>query len=281
MRMVSLRAVCLYALLFSLSAGQAWATQGQWGAFVYLFPKSSAPLEDSVLSSIAEEIADASSGFSNDFSPQKEKTDTVQFIRVTGYSLNGNPVSGSPAGLIRVESLNKKGLDGYVEAVTQAVQDYYRVKTRYAVTRQLNYTDEATLQRLKENAPKRAAGTDQPNVVVFPLSKTPAWWALTQEKRQNYFFANPAIFGKGHLGHNEVGFKYINRIYRKLYHSRFIDPEQDFMTYFEYADADAETFNALLSGLRDKTLNQEWNYVEEKPIVRGKRVATAAEMFKP
>ena len=54
------------------------------------------------------------------------------------------------------------------------------------------------------------------------------------------------------------------------------------MTYFEFGDADAGTFDALLSGLRDdKRLNREWIYVEEKPIVRGKRVATSAEMLKP
>lgn len=53
------------------------------------------------------------------------------------------------------------------------------------------------------------------------------------------------------------------------------------MTYFEYADADADKFDALLSGLRDKTLNPEWGYVEEKPIVYGKRTATPAEMLKP
>ena len=265
------KAVCLLTVLFSLAAMNAWAVQGQWGAFIYLFPKPNAVIDDSAaLAPLAEKILQASSGFSNDFTPQKGRTDTVQFIHVTDYSLNGNPVSDKPTGLIRVESTDRKVLDQYVETLAQAVKDYFRLETRFAVTRQLNYTDAATLKRLKDNAPKRGNGTDQPNAVVFPLSKTKAWWALTQEKRQDYF-----------LGHNAVGFKHIKSIFRKLYHSRFVDPEQDFMTYFEYADADAGKFDALLSGLRDKTLNPEWSYVEEKPIVYGKRTATPAEMLKP
>ncbi len=265
------KAICLFTILFSLAAMNAWAVQGQWGAFIYLFPKSDAVIDDSAaLAPLAGKILQASSGFSNDFTPRKGKTDTVQFIHITDYSLNGNPVSDKPTGLIRVESTDRKVLDQYVETLARAVKDYFRLETRFAVTRQLNYTDAATLKRLKDNAPKRGSGTEQPNAVVFPLSKTQTWWALTQEKRQNYF-----------LGHNAVGFKHIKRIFRKLYHSRFVDPGQDFMTYFEYADADAGKFNSLLSGLRDKTLNPEWSYVEEKPIVYGKRTATPAEMLKP
>ena len=172
-------------------------------------------------------------------------------------------------------------LDKYVESLGQVAGDHFRLEVRFAVTRQLNYTDAETLQRLKDNAPKRGNGEEQPNAVVFPLSKTPAWWTLTAEKRQNYFFAHPELFGNDHLGHNGVGFKYIQRIFRKLYHSRFIDSQQDFMTYFEYADADADTFDSLLSGLRDTTRNQEWKYVEEKPIVYGKRAATPKEMLEP
>ncbi len=276
-----LQSVCLLVLLFTFALPQAWAVQGQWGAFVYLFPKSDTPLDEAARTSLADQISRASSGFSNDFSPQKGKTETVHFIRVTDYSLNGKPVSDAPEGLIRAESMDRKVLDRYVETLAQAVRDYYRVETRFGVTRQLNYTDEETLQRLKDHAPKRGTGKEQPNAVVFPLSKTPEWWALTQEKRQSYFFKNPGRFGKHHLGHNEIGFKYIDRIYRKLYHSRFIDPGQDFVTYFEYANADSDTFDALLSGLRNETLNPEWAYVEEKPIVYGKRTATPQEMLKP
>jgi|TARA_B110000263_G_scaffold194382_1_gene172620 chlorite dismutase len=277
-----LKTVCLCIVFLCLTAMEAWAVQGQWGAFVYLFPKTSASMDSSTLKVLTDKIEKASSGFANDFTPQKGKTETVQFIHTVEYSLNGNPIFEKPTGLIRAESINKKTLDQYADTLSKLAGEFYRVETRFAVTRQLNYTDAATLQRLQKNAPKRGTGTEQPNTVVFPLSKTSAWWALTQEKRQSYFYENSTQFGKDHLSHNGVGFKYINRIFRKLYHSRFIDPGQDFMTYFEFSDADAEGFDALLAGLRDdKRLNREWIYVEEKPIVWGKRVATPAEMLKP
>lgn len=282
MQIKNFKGILLLAALFNLVAMNAWAVQGQWAAFIYLFPKSGAPIDDSsTLAPLADKIFQISSAFSNDFTPQKNKTETVHYIRVTRYLLKDAPVSDKPSGLIRAESTDRKVLDQYVKSLTQVAKDHFRLETRFAVTRQLNYTDAETLQRLKDNAPKRGNGVEQPNTVVFPLSKIPTWWTLTQEKRQNYFFANPALFGKDHLGHNGVGFKYIKRIFRKLYHSRFIDPRQDFMTYFEYADADADAFDALLSGLRDRTLNQEWGFVEEKPIVYGKRTATPEEMLKP
>lgn len=282
MQFKNFKVIFLFAVLFNLGAMDTWAVQGQWAVFIYLFPKSGALIDvSSALAPLADKISQASSGFFNDFTPQKGKTDTVQYIRATDYSLKGKSVSDKPAGLIRAESIDRKVLDQYVETLAQVVKDHFRLETRFAVTRQLNYTDSKTLQRLKDHAPQRGNGKEQPNAVVFPLSKTPSWWALTQEKRQNYFFENPALIGKDHLGHNGVGFKYIKRIFRKLYHSRFVDPGQDFMTYFEYADADADKFDALLSGLRDKTLNQEWGYVEEKPIVYGKGTATPAEMLKP
>lgn len=273
--------ILLFAVLFNLSAMNAWAAQGQWASFIYLFQKSDALVDDSSTIGLANKISQISTGFSNDFKPQKGKTDTIHYIRVNDYLLKGESLAGKPFGLIRIESTDKKILDRYVESLADLVKDRFRLEARFAVTRQLNYTDADTLQRLKDNAPKRGNGEEQPNVVVFPLSKTAAWWGQTQEKRQNYFFENPALFGKDHIGHNGVGFKYIQHIFRKLYHSRFIDSKQDFMTYFEYADADASTFDALLSGLRNPGLNQEWEYVEEKPIVYGKRMATPEEMLKP
>ncbi len=282
MQIINIKAFVLLAALVSLGAINAWAVQGQWAAFIYLFPKSEASMNDSSAQArLGHKISQASAGFSNDFTPQKNETDTVQYIRVTKYLLEGKPVSDKPAALIRAESTDRKVLDEYVESLVRIVKDHFRLETRFAVTRELNYTDAETLQRLRDHAPKRGTGKEQPNAVVFPLSKTSAWWTLPTDKRQDYFYANPALFGKDHLGHNGVGFKYIQQIFRKLYHSRFTDPQQDFMTYFEYGDNDAETFDALLSGLRDPTHNQEWKYVQEKPIVYGKRTATPEEMLKP
>jgi hypothetical protein len=51
-----------------------------------------------------------------------------------------------------------------------------------------------------------------------------------------------------------------------LYHSRYL-PEAsnyDFLTYFEFRDADAPAFRGLLAELRDVKRNPEWRYVERE-----------------
>ncbi len=63
-----------------------------------------------------------------------------------------------------------------------------------------------------------------------------------------------------------IGLRYADRIYRKLYHSRYIHPPQgfDFLTYFEFPEDLAEDFRALLSNLRDPELNPEWAFVKRE-----------------
>ena len=47
-----LKTVCLCIVFFCLTAIEAWAVQGQWGAFVYLFPKTSASVDSSTHSKL-------------------------------------------------------------------------------------------------------------------------------------------------------------------------------------------------------------------------------------
>lgn len=274
----------LYFLLVWLGicawTAPAFSAQGQWGGFIYLIPKSEAPMPPDKQVSAAKTLKAAAAGFSNEFNPQKNSVETVHFLRGTGYTLNGQPVTeGVPSALIRVESMDRKNVDAFHQTVLETLGKYYKVEYRTAVTRQLNYTDARTLNRLKQNAPKRGNGIAQPNAVVFPLSKTPEWWALPTDARNAYFHQNPALFGKKHMGHNEVGFLYISKIFRKLYHARFAGSRQDFMTYFEFADADQAAFDSLMRGLRDVKVNPEWKYVVEEPIFTGKRVQTVKELF--
>jgi hypothetical protein len=48
--------------------------------------------------------------------------------------------------------------------------------------------------------------------------------------------------------------------------------------YFEFNDADAPTFRAVMAGLRDVAQNPEWAYVREGPEWWGRRVGCAAEL---
>ena len=64
-----------------------------------------------------------------------------------------------------------------------------------------------------------------------------------------------------------------------------VDPDSaaaatyDFITYFECADGDVATFDAVCAMLRDTGKNPEWQYVREGPTWRGIRVATWREML--
>lgn len=266
--------------LFFLLAGSAFAQQGQWGGFIYLTPKSGVTLSPDVKSAIVKSLQHEAGDFLNDFMPEKGKLETIHFYKETGYTLNGKPVTSNvPTAIIRVESVKREKIDDYHKKASAALKDFFDLEYRVGVTQELKYTDTATLERLKAAAPKRGSGKEQPNAVIFPLSKSPAWWAMPAEKRKQYFDKHPETFGQENLGHNEVGFLYINKIFRKLYHSRFIDNQQDFMTEFEFSDNDVDTFKNLLHGLEDVKKNQEWEFVKESPIFWGKRMAAIEEIL--
>jgi hypothetical protein len=61
-----------------------------------------------------------------------------------------------------------------------------------------------------------------------------------------------------------IGLAYAGRVFRKLYHSRYLKARlsYDFLTYFEFQERDTEAFKALLTELRDPTGNPEWAYVD-------------------
>jgi len=269
--------ILFFAIL--LWSPASWANQGQWGGFFYLFPKSGAEFPAGARSSAAKQLGSIGENFGNDFNPEKGRVESIQDYTAVSYSLDRKPITMSPAALIRVESMRRDNVENYLTQLREILGVFFTIESRFAVTRQLNYTDAETLKQLKDNAPKRGKGTEQPNAVVFPLSKIPEWWALTQEKRQQYFFKDPERFGKEQMGHNEIGFLYIRQIFRKLYHSRFDDPGGDFITYFEFSDDNLEAFNSLLEGLRNVEKNPEWKFVAEGPLFSGKRVSTPADML--
>lgn len=266
--------------MFCVHAGvlPAHATQGQWGGFIYLFEKKS---DDAARwkESLIKAVQRASLEFQNDFTPQSS-LETIHFIRTQRYTLKGEPRSPKPLGVIRVESMDRNKIRNFYNTVQQAASNGLDLRILYGVTAELRYTDAETLERLRKNAPKRGPGGEQPNAVVFPLSKTGEWWTQTQEQREAYFFQHPDRFGEKQLGHNAIGFRYIQKIYRKLYQSRFIDGNVDFITYFEYADGDREAFDRLLGGLRDTALNPEWKFVKEEPIVYGTRVESLEQLLR-
>lgn len=124
------------------------------------------------------------------------------------------------------------------------------------VTAHLEYTSAAE----KSELARISTGERTPRAVLIPITKSAAWWAMAQDERQAHFRKRATL-----EGHTAIGQKYSDRIYRKLYHSRYLPGSGwDFLTYFEFADAHADDFRALLAALRDTAANPEWGFVERE-----------------
>lgn len=94
---------------------------------------------------------------------------------------------------------------------------------------------------------------------LIPIRKSPAWWALTQDERRAVLEER-----SGHIAH---GMRALPAVARRLHHCRDLGHAEpfDFLTWFEYAPADAHVFEQLVATLR---ATEEWKYVEREVDVR-------------
>jgi len=94
---------------------------------------------------------------------------------------------------------------------------------------------------------------------LIPIRKTAAWWALPQDERRRVFEESSK--------HVRIGLRYLPAVARRLHHCRDLGESEpfDFLTWFEYAPADAAAFDALVGELR---ASEEWRYVEREVDIR-------------
>lgn len=126
------------------------------------------------------------------------------------------------------------------------------------VMQHLHYTGRSEREEL-ERISRAEPGPGETVAVLIPIGKSMAWWGMSQDERQVLFRKTDR-----HEGHHGIGRKYADRIFRRLYHSRYVDPfaPYDFLTYFEFKEADVPDFRKLISELRDIKSNPEWLYVD-------------------
>ena len=131
----------------------------------------------------------------------------------------------------------------------------------YGVTQHLHYTSDAQRQKLDKHSIPEIEHLDHITAVLIPIGKSEEWWKLAQDQRQQYFTKTDA-----YEGHASIGQKYVDRIFRKLYHSRYLNDKlgYDFLTYFEFKDIYEKDFKALLAELRDTKNNPEWAFVNHE-----------------
>jgi chlorite dismutase len=120
----------------------------------------------------------------------------------------------------------------------------------------LRYTEKEDKDKLV--AIQEDLGRPQATLAAFiPIRKSEAWWNLAQDERRKIM--------ENKSQHTHIGMKYLPAIARKVFHSRDIGQPFDFLTYFEYAPADADTFEEILFALRS---TEEWTYIDREVDIR-------------
>lgn len=123
----------------------------------------------------------------------------------------------------------------------------------------LRYTTamERSQLQAKQEGLGRPAST---RAALIPIRKTPKWWAMAQDERR-------AVYDQG--SHLPIGLDYLPGVARKLYHSRDLGEDFDFLTWFEFAPDQEAAFDHMLVRLRSCA---EWDFVDREVDIRLTRV---------
>jgi len=187
----------------------------------------------------------------------KDRDKQVNFYRIRDViPVRGNVPADLETGWTVMRIENRIPLSGREEAGLASTTP---ITQFLGVTEHLHYTSRDQRQELDRRSAAERDPSEQTVAVLIPIRKSAEWWALAQDQRQAYFRETT-----GDRGHTAIGLSYADRVFRKLYHSRYLTGEigYDFLTYFEFTDEDVGAFRELLTALRDPERNPEWAYVE-------------------
>ena len=121
------------------------------------------------------------------------------------------------------------------------------------------YTERDEKKRL-DASPAEIGRPEATYAALIPIKKSATWWELTQEERRQIF--------EDRSHHIANSLKYLPAVARQLYHCRDLGEPFDFLTWFEYAPADADAFEELVRTLR---ATEEWRHVEREVDIRMER----------
>jgi len=181
--------------------------------------------------------------------------------RLSRYRINDlTPVIGTPpAGLAPGLSLIRLESDTPIPLAEASLSNGEASLIIFrGVTQHLHYTSASQSQELAARSRPEVAPSPEARAVLIPIGKSRDWWQLLQDRREVHFQTRAA-----QPGHTAIGIRYVDRVFRKLYHSRYLSPPApyDFLTYFEFNSAHQDDFKRLLGELRDTAQNPEWAYV--------------------
>jgi chlorite dismutase len=92
---------------------------------------------------------------------------------------------------------------------------------------------------------------------LIPIKKSETWWELAQDERRRIFEESSH--------HIASGLEYLPAVARRLHHGRDLGEPFDFLTWFEFAPAEAAGFEELVQRLR---ATEEWTYVRRDVNIR-------------
>lgn len=226
-------------------------------------------------------------GFFNDFDiddsrdTQPQPFETIHFFVRDGELPDPSPDCVGPCinkarHLVQVSSKYRPRLQEIEEELRRRIGDAADVLALNGAVRTPRYSSPEMVHYTTKSAPPRRSGRLTRNAVIMPIRKTAEWWQKSALERHAYFYphtdASIACPVKGHAVAAERG---IPALFRRVYHNPdgYARPDEfDFVTYFECDDEALPVFDSVLQSLRDLQQNPEWQYVQEGPIWRGKRV---------
>jgi hypothetical protein len=146
-----------------------------------------------------------------------------------------------------------------------AIADGLSVKTDATAYWQLNRitSNERYVTRAEKLAlvgKQQGLGRPEARCAAFiPIRKNAAWWNMTQDERREML--------EEQSRHIRIGMNYLPGVARRLHHCRDLGENEpfDFLTWFEFAPADAALFDDLTAELR---ASPEWAFVDREVEIR-------------
>ena len=270
--------------LFAPSAAQAPSTTAvRHGA--YLFLSLPAASRRSAAATQVDELAERLD-LHNEFGGVREdEPRSIAYVRRTEVIPAGLADAGisQADALIHVASSVPEPLAAFCSALQDLLGGAGQVRTVDGVVAPLYYTSRAMAEFAYAHRVLPRPAAEMPNAFVVPLRKSAAWWAKGWMERQTYFLPRfddaGRMLNQGHALAAEAGIPCLLRRTYRYPTEPAPEGAYDFVSYFECADADVDTFHEVCTALRDTERNPEWAYVQEGPTWRGRRVATWGELF--
>jgi hypothetical protein len=225
-------------------------------------------------------------GLRNEFDPGGDHPhDAIAFLRSIGATQAGiaDPGLLNADAVVHVASADAALVAQSCAELACLLSPAVKQRIVTGVVRPMTYTGTAMYNFAYAHRVLQQPGVAMPHAFLIPMNKVAAWWEKDWMERHTYFLPRYDETGRRLTeGHALAAAAGIPSIMRRFYKNA-IEPaargDYDFVTYFECADHDVQTFHEVCAALRDVKRNPEWAFVREGPTWHGRRVATWADLF--